>query len=207
VNSQPSQAAIILAGGRSTRLGRDKASEPLLGRPLLQWVVDRVQPLTAEIVIVCARGQQLPPVESSADLTVVEDTFPDSGPIGGIYPGLQTMRADSALAVACDMPLLQTPLLAELLRLALEHEAVVPVQDGRPQPLCAAYSKACLPPARHQLVTGELKLTSFLDKVATHYVASDVWSKLDPEGLSFLNINTDEDLDRASKAMEAMRSG
>jgi molybdopterin-guanine dinucleotide biosynthesis protein A len=204
VNSQPSQAAIILAGGRSTRLGRDKASEPLLGRPLLQWVVDRVQPLIAEIVIVRAAGQQLPPLEATMDPAVVEDLFPGRGPLGGLFTGLQTMRAGSALAVACDMPLLQTPLLAQLLRLALQHEAVVPVQHGLPQPLCAAYSKACLPPARQQLVTGELKLASFLDKVATHYVASDVWSKLDPEGLSFLNINTDEDLDRASRVMEAM---
>jgi molybdopterin-guanine dinucleotide biosynthesis protein A len=204
VNSQPSQAAIILAGGRSTRLGRDKASEPLLGRPLLQWVLDRVQPLIAEIVIVTAEGRQLPPVKAVADLAVVKDTFPDSGPLGGIYTGLEAARANWALAVACDMPLLQTPLLAELLRLALENEAVVPLQDGLPQPLCAAYSKACLPAVRHQLVAGEFKLTSLLDKVATHYVASDVWSKLDPEGLSFLNINTDADLDRAAKAIAAM---
>jgi molybdenum cofactor guanylyltransferase len=204
VSTRSSQAAIILAGGRSTRLGRDKASEPLLGRPLLQWVVDRVQPLTAEIVIVRAKGQQLQLIEAAAHLTVVRDAFPGSGPLGGLFTGLQAMRSGSALAVACDMPLLQTPLLAELLRLALEHEAVVPVQDGLPQPLCAAYRKACLPAVHRHLVAGELKLTSFLDKVATHYVASNVWSRLDPEGLSFLNINTDEDLDRASKAMEAM---
>jgi molybdenum cofactor guanylyltransferase len=207
VNSQSSQAAIILAGGQSRRLGRDKASEPLLGRPLLQWVLDRLQPLTAEIVIVGAEGQQLPPLESTMDPAVLEDMFPDSGPLGGIYTGLDAAHVNSALAVACDMPLLQTPLLAELLRLALEHEAVVPVQHGLPQPLCAAYSKSCLPAIRHQLVAGELKLTSFLDQVATHYVASDVWGKLDPEGLSFLNINTDEDLDRASRVMEAMHPG
>jgi molybdopterin-guanine dinucleotide biosynthesis protein A len=207
VSHRPAQAGIILAGGRSTRLGRDKASEPLLGRPLLQWVLDRVQPLTAEIVIVSAEGQQLPPVEATVDLTVVEDTFPDSGPLGGIYSGLNALSVDSALAVACDMPLLQTPLLAELLRLALAHEAVVPVHGGLPQPLCATYSKACMPAILHQLEAGELKLTNFLDKVATHYVTADVWSKLDAKGLSFLNINTDEDLEWASKAMEALHLG
>jgi len=118
MNRTSGAAAIILAGGKSTRLGRDKASELLLGRPLLQRVIDRLAGLVDEYVIVSAVGQELPEVVVPVPPSVVEDIYPETGPLGGIYTGLKAARAPVGLAVACDMPLLQRPLVAELLRLA-----------------------------------------------------------------------------------------
>jgi molybdopterin-guanine dinucleotide biosynthesis protein A len=203
-------AAIILAGGKSTRLGRDKASEPLLGVPLLQRVIDRLEGLVDEYVIVKARGQELPAVIAQAALTYVEDLFPETGPLGGIYTGLLAAKAPAALAVACDMPLLQRPLVAELLRLAPAHDLVVPVSEEFPQPLCAVYAKVCLGPMRRQLDTGKYKITGFFGFVSPLYLQPDEWRRFDPEGLSFQNLNREEDLERAVAllvAEETARAG
>ncbi|HWO71974.1 MAG TPA: molybdenum cofactor guanylyltransferase [Dehalococcoidia bacterium] len=196
-------AAIVLAGGRSTRLGRDKASEVLLGRTLLQRVLDRLDGLVDEWLIVKAVGQRLPPVVTTPAAKVIEDAYPGSGPLGGLYSGLAAMRAPFAIAVACDMPLLQPRLIAELLRLAPGHGAVVPLHDGLPEPLCAVYSRDCAAIIRAHLEAGRLKLTGFLDEIDTLYVKPDVWREFDPEGLSFLNVNREADLARAARVLAA----
>ncbi|HEX5370591.1 MAG TPA: molybdenum cofactor guanylyltransferase, partial [Dehalococcoidia bacterium] len=103
-------AAIILAGGRSTRLGRDKASEVLLERTLLQRAIDAFAGLAEEYVVVRAAGQALPQVEAQGTLRIVEDAYPQTGPLGGIYTGLDTMQTTHAVVVACDLPLLQPAL-------------------------------------------------------------------------------------------------
>jgi molybdopterin-guanine dinucleotide biosynthesis protein A len=199
----PAGAALILAGGRSTRLGRDKASEPLLGKPLLQHAIDRFDGLVDEYVIVRAAGQALPAVSAPRGPLVVEDVFPAVGPLGGIYSGLLAAASPLGVAVACDMPLLQRELLAELLRLALEFDAVVPVTEDFPQPLCAAYRKACLEPMRDRIEAGDYKITSFFSRVRLRYLRPEEWRRFDPEGLSFQNVNREEDLARAADLLRA----
>src|SRR4051794_7134934 len=105
--------AIVLAGGRSTRLGRDKASEILLGRTMVQRAVDRVAALVHEVTIVRAPQQILPDTMTDVPIQVVEDAYPGSGPLGGIYTGLRATRMERCLAVACDMPLLSPGLIAD----------------------------------------------------------------------------------------------
>lgn len=195
-------AAIVLAGGKSSRLGRDKASEPLLGRPLLQRVLDRFLGLVDEYVVVRAAGQTLPAIETPA-LRVVEDLYPETGPLGGIYSGLSAAAAGHAVVVACDMPLLQPKLIAELLRLAPDHDLVVPVSEEFPQPLCAVYSKACLDAIRAQLDAGNYKITAAFGLLRPLYLRPDDWRPFDPEGLSFQNLNREEDLQRAAALLRA----
>jgi molybdopterin-guanine dinucleotide biosynthesis protein A len=199
----PKAAAILLAGGKSSRLGRDKASEPLLGRPMLQHVIDRFAGLVDEYVVVRARGQVLTPLSAPGGLVVVEDLYPEIGPLGGIYTGLSAARAPFGVAVACDMPLLQPRLLAEIVRLAGEHDLVVPVSEEFPQPLCAAYGKACLPPIREQIEKGDYKITAFFGKLRPRYLRPDDWRPLDPEGRSFQNVNRDDDLRRVEALLLA----
>jgi molybdopterin-guanine dinucleotide biosynthesis protein A len=199
-------AAIILAGGRSTRLGRDKAGEVLLGRTLLQRAVDAFAGLVDESVIVRAAGQSLPPTEVRGRVSVVEDLYPETGPLGGIFTGLSAIEGDCAVVVACDMPLLQPALLAELLRLSPEADLVVPLRDGLPEPLCAAYSKACLTPIRERLERGEYKVTGFFEALTPHYLQPQEWQRFDPDGLSFLNVNREEDLVRARELLEARQA-
>jgi molybdopterin-guanine dinucleotide biosynthesis protein A len=201
VNREPA-AAIILAGGRSSRLGRDKASELLLGRSLLQRVIDRVEGLAEQYVVVTAAGQTLPPLQAGLPVEEIRDLFPQIGPLGGLYSGMSVMRHRRALAVACDMPLLQPALLAELLRLLTGHEAVVPLNDaGLPEPLCAAYSIDCLPAIRECIGQERYKLTSFFADVDVLYVRPDAWRRFDPDGLSFLNVNREADLLRAEELL------
>jgi molybdopterin-guanine dinucleotide biosynthesis protein A len=196
-------AAIVLAGGRSTRLGRDKASEPLLGVPLLQRVVSRLEPLVTQVVAVKARGQRLPGVHCRPALLEVEDAYPGAGPLGGLYTGLSAMKPEAAIAVACDMPLLSTALVAELLRLSDGYDVVIPISDDHPQPLCAVYRKRCLEPIRRRLEAGAFKLMGFYEDVNVLEVPPAAWRRFDPEGLSFQNLNREEDLQRAEAVLRA----
>jgi molybdenum cofactor guanylyltransferase len=195
--SEARAAAVILAGGKSTRLGRDKASERLLGVPLLQRVIDRLAGLVDEYVIVTARRQVLPELHTDSPVVVVEDVYPEIGPLGGIYTGLAAVSHAQALALACDMPLLQRPLIRKLLEMAPGNDAVVPISEEFPQPLCAVYARSCLDPIRRQIEQGKFKITGFFGLVRMLYVQPEVWRQFDPLGLSFLNLNREEDLRRA----------
>lgn len=198
---QDARAAIILAGGRSTRLGRDKASELLLGKPLLQHVIDRVSGLVREIVVVSAPAQSLPSVEAPVPVRIVEDDYPGCGPLGGIVTGLMRVTAERALAVACDMPLLSPALIAELFRRSSDYDVVMPVLEY-PEPLHAIYGLACIGPMREKLDAGQYKITGFLGAVRVCYVREDECRALDPELRSFLNTNTEEDLEHARTILQ-----
>ena len=189
---------IILAGGKSSRLGRDKASEIVNGKPLLQWVTDRLEQVAAEIVVVKAAGQQLPPLDTRGPLTVTEDILPGHGPLAGIHSGLQSASHDLSIAVGCDMPLLCVPLLRELCRLAEGYDVVMPTRKGRPQPLHAVYRRSCVEAIEKELRAGHLKVISFLDAVRVRYVGEEEWAPFDSEGLSFFNVNSDDDLQQAA---------
>jgi molybdopterin-guanine dinucleotide biosynthesis protein A len=197
---------IILAGGKSTRLGRDKASEVLAGRTLLQRAVDACAGVASRYVVVRARGQALPALEASAPVESVEDAYPETGPLGGIYTGLTALagaaEAGPALVLACDLPLLQPSLLKGLLRLAPGHDAVAPVRDRLPEPLCAVYSVRCAEAAKRQLDAGAYRVAGLLEAVDARYVPEGEWRPWDAEGLSFLNVNREDDLARARALLE-----
>jgi len=194
---------VILAGGMSTRLGRDKAVEPLAGQPLIGRVLSMLSDVTDTSVVVVndeARGAELPLPE---DVAVAVDAYPDSGSLGGIFTGLQAASADWALVVACDMPFLNPTLLARMLELRADHDVIAPVLDGRPEPTHALYSKACLPHMEERLQHGKLKITGFYEDVGVRYITEDEVNLLDPDRLSFFNVNTQDDLDRAKALVAA----
>jgi molybdopterin-guanine dinucleotide biosynthesis protein A len=194
--------AIILAGGRGRRLGRDKASAIAAGTSLLQHVIDRTVALVDSTLIVTRAGQQLPPFEGER-IQVVEDELPASGPLAGLYSGLRAAPSFPALAVACDMPLLQPALLAELLRRVEGHDAAVALRDGQPEPLCAAYAAGCIDVIGLRLRRGELRTMALLDDVDVVYLAEQDWRRFDPQGLSFFNVNTPDDLQAAEQRLRA----
>lgn len=186
--------AIVLAGGKSARLGRDKASEVVAGKPLLQHVIDRVTEFADEIIIVRARGQSLPALASGKRIATVDDVYPESGPLAGLYAGLAAARSVCCVAVACDMPLVSASLLRLLAARSEEYDAVVPVRSGRLEPLHASYTKACLAPMRAHIEAGQLRVAAFLKDVKLYKMPEDEWRTFDPEGLSFANVNTEADL-------------
>ena len=195
-------SGIVLAGGRSRRLGRDKAIEPFDGKPLLHRVVDRLADVVDETVVVVADMEQAERLPLHGSTRVVVDAYPDCGSLGGIFTGLSAASADWGLVVACDMPFLDRRLLRHILDQRAGHDAVVPVLGGRPEPTHAAYSKACLPPIERRLRAGELKIAGFFDDVNGRQVPEAEVDDIDPEHLSFLNVNTPDDLERALALVE-----
>ena len=192
-----SVSSIILAGGLSRRLGRDKAIEPIAGEPIIARVVKRLASLTDETVVVvnnAARAKELPLPD---DTKIAVDIYPDSGSLGGIFSGLAAADSDWGFVVACDMPFLNPRLVAHMLTLRCGYDAVVPMLDGYPEPTHAAYSKACLPHIEKRLKARRLKIAGFFDDVRVRYVSQQEVEDCDADRLSFFNVNTPEDLARA----------
>lgn len=188
---------IILAGGLSRRLGRDKAVEPIDGQPLVGRVMDALAQIADELVVVVntpQRGRELPLPDSAV---VAVDIYPNAGSLGGIFTGLSSASNRWGIVVACDMPFLNLDLLSYLLSFRESHDAVVPVLDDRPEPTHAAYSKVCLSAIEARLDADDLKIARFFDDVRVKYVSQRRVEEIDPERRSFFNVNTEEDLARA----------
>lgn len=190
-------SAVILAGGQSRRLGRDKAVEPIGGLPLIRRVIERVEQVASEVLVVVAdssRGGELP---LDPRHRVVLDHYPGTGSLGGIFSGLKAASNSWVIAVACDMPFLNLSLIGRMLALRERMDVVVPLIDGRPEPTHALYSKACLPFIEPKLLERQLKISGFYDQARVHYVPEEEVASMDPQFLSFFNVNTPEDLDKA----------
>ena len=202
---------VILAGGISRRLGRDKAAETFHGETLIRRVMRRASAAvgSADVVVVIADDGQRSRTPADIPHRLVLDALPGSGTLGGIYTGLQAARNEWALVVACDMPFLSAPLLRYMTGLRDGVDAVVPTIGGRPEPTHALYSRRCIPAISQRLQAGQLKAAGFLDLVRVRYVDEDEARRFDPELLSFFNVNRPEDLARAVEiaAQERDQSG
>ncbi len=184
--------AVILAGGRSTRFGSDKACALLLGRPLLQWVVDATAPWCQAVVIVAARGQVLPllTVAEGVDVEVVQDFVDAAGPLAGLVAGLRAVRTPLAFAVSCDAPLVEPEVISLLAFLSPDYDAVVPLVEGRLQPLVAVYRRdPCLAAFERSLVSGERKLTAALGGLTVLSPGAGDLLEVDPALQSFRSVN------------------
>ena len=188
---------IILAGGLSRRLGRDKAMEPFDGQPLIRRVIERVESVAAEVVVVVAdsdRGAALP---LEARHRIALDLYPGQGSLGGIFSGLAAAGNQWGLVVACDMPFLNRQLLEYMLSRREGFDVVVPMPGPYPEPTHALYSQACLPHIEAKLQAGDLKISGFFDQVRVNYLTGADIARFDPELRSFFNINSPEDLAQA----------
>ncbi len=186
-------AAIILTGGKSSRMGRPKALLPFNGEPLIVHIVRALKALFAEVVVVAAREQDLPPLPA----TLVRDDVPYQGPVGGIYYGLKAGGGEFCFVTSCDVAFTNVPLISFLLSQIADHDVVVPYWQERFQPLHAVYRRSVLPLLKEQLDRGELRPIYLFDKVRTRKIGEEEIRRLDPEGLSFLNMNTPEDYEAA----------
>jgi molybdopterin-guanine dinucleotide biosynthesis protein A len=186
---------IILAGGRSTRFGADKASALLAGRPLLQWVADALSQVCREIVAVRAQGQRLPDIDCAAAIRVVEDVFDDLGPAAGMVAGLRAIERGVAVAASCDVPLLEPRLLRSLVGSLGTHGAVCGRVEGRLQPLPAVYRvEDCLPVFERRVSAQRLALAGVLDDLQLCVIEEPELREVDPSLLSFRGANTPAEL-------------
>jgi molybdopterin-guanine dinucleotide biosynthesis protein A len=190
--------SIILAGGKSSRLGRNKALQVIDGRSLIQWMVDSLSIFSTEIIIVTALGEAIP-CYSTIEIKTVADIYPEKGPLVGIYSGLISSSSSRAVAVGCDTPFLSVSLLEHMTQICSMYDVVVPRIEDKLEPLCAVYSKNCSNPIQRLLEQDELRIDKLFGMVDVKYVEEDEVNRFDPEHLSFFNINNQADLDRARK--------
>ncbi|MYD64846.1 MAG: molybdenum cofactor guanylyltransferase [Chloroflexi bacterium] len=199
-------AGIVLAGGGSRRMGDDKCMLDLGGRTLLQRAVDALDAVADEVVTVTRPGRPPPLVQSPGSLYHAVDSIADAGPLVGILAGLEATSAPVAIAVACDLPFVQPDLLRLLLDRASEGARfVVPVHEGQPQLLCSAWRGEAAPLLRARVEAGARAVHAMLDALDAELVPPEVWRDADPEGRSFVNVNTPEDLAEARASLGASR--
>ncbi len=191
----PAITGAILAGGLSTRLGRDKATLPLGGKPLALWVADALSPVVSDLWLVTNQ----PLAHCSLGLPMITDLVPWQGPLGGLATALFFARTPYVLAAAVDNPFLAPPLLAAMLRrLTRDEPAAVVSQSSRgPEPFPGLYSVRLLPRLTRFLET-DRRPRRFLEMCRAQALPLEEVSRLDPEGLTFLNLNTPEDLAQAA---------
>jgi molybdopterin-guanine dinucleotide biosynthesis protein A len=190
---------IILAGGKSLRLGHDKVLEKLNKRSLLEEVVSRIDSLSRDIIVVTAQERTFPQLASHPKLKIVPDIFPGKGSLGGIYTGLVTSDSFYNLVVASDMPFLNQPLLRYMIEISDGFDFVLPRVNNLFEPLHAVYSKNCVAPIEFILKEGRKVIIELFDFVKVKYVEAEEIDRFDPRHLSFFNINTKEDLKLARK--------
>jgi molybdopterin-guanine dinucleotide biosynthesis protein A len=190
--------SIILAGGKGLRLGQSKALQVIEGKSLIQWVVDRLAILSTEIIVVTAHGKAIP-CSSTIRIKTVADIYPSKSPLVGIYSGLIASVCPRAIVVGCDMPFLNIGLLDYMSQICSSFDVVVPQIKDKLEPLCAVYSKNCVAPIQWLLEQNELRIRKLFSMVKVKYVEEDELNRFDPKHLSFFNINSQDDLERARK--------
>ncbi len=188
-----------MAGGKSSRLGREKALERIGNKRVIERVVDSLSPISQEILIVTSKEQLdiIAPVNLKARIVI--DIYPGKAAFGGIYTGLANASTPYGLVVACDMPFLNGALLRYLVQIMPGFDIVIPRVGGKIEPLHAIYSKDCLVIIKRLLDGGVLQPLQILDLVRTRYVAQEEVDKFDPAHLSFFNINTQQDVIEAER--------
>lgn len=185
----------ILAGGRSRRMGEDKARLRLGVETFVERVARALGEVARRVRVVSGRHER-----EACGLDVVPDVFENCGALGGIHAALAHAHSPRVLVVSCDLPFVTGGLFARLVELGTQgFDAVVPVQtDGRPQPLCALYARdACLPIAERLLREGLARPRLLLREARTLWVEEEKLSDLDDSALFFLNVNTPDDYRRA----------
>ncbi len=188
--------AIVLCGGKSSRMGSPKALLPFGPETMLQRVVRRLAGVVSPIVVVAAVDQRLP--ELSHQVIVTRDEQQGRGPLEGLRAGLKALPAhvDAAYVTSCDVPLLEPGFVREMLEFANGFDIAVMEIDGFPHPLSAVYRRAVLPDVEDLLAADRLRPVFLFDRVKTRRVRPDEITA-DPELRTLRNLNTRKDYEQA----------
>ncbi len=194
-------AAIILAGGRSSRMGENKMLLPLGDSTIVGKLVSALQNLFAEIIVVTDH----PEAYQSLPVRVAEDQVSCSSrnSLTGIHGGLSVSSYEYNLVLAGDMPFVERAVLRRLCSSCEGHDVTVPHGEGFFQPLCAVYRKSCLPGIERRLKNGQYKILDFFSEIKVQYVDFEELKRLDKNLLSFFNVNTPEEYKRACEIFAA----
>ncbi len=205
-------SGIIVAGGESRRLGRPKAVAPLAGCTLLARIRKILAPLCTEVILAVrsAEGDAAASEGTALGMRVVTDRYSNSGPLAGIEAGLAVTQNDLAFVVGADQPFVSPALVVALRDLSIGRDGAVAEVDGRLQPLATVFNRRLLPAIGSRLDNG---ITSPIDMIREHIgeptgfavLPESTVRHVDPDVLSFFDIDTPEDLERAEATARANR--
>ena len=181
---------IILAGGKSTRMGENKAFIKIEGTPIIHRIHTLFERLFNEIIIVTHQKKLF----SNLNTKIYSDLIPNRGILGGLYTGLFFSSFSLSFCVACDMPFLKESVIKYLIKTIENYDVVVPKTEDGLQPLHAVYSKNCLEPIKKIIEQGKYKIIDFYPMVKVKIVDEHELFSLDPMRESFINVNTPEEL-------------
>lgn len=198
--------AIILAGGDSQRMGRDKANLLLGEQTLLQRLIATMQQIFPHVFISVRQPRHEIDLPQVCDEQANEGMTMGAGPLAGLVASLGQVTTPWAFVVACDMPFVAPAMIELLSQYRARHQAVVPVVHGYPQPLAAFYASSCLAVMREKLLTQDKSLRGVVKRLDVCYVDEGKLLEADPMLRSFFDLDTPQDMARAL-ATEHLKTG
>lgn len=201
------KSAVILAGGFSRRFGRDKGLVALAGKPLILHVIDRVSKVVDEILVVVSSEKQKNNFESILEekANLVIDKDDSQSPLVGAVTGFETTNAEYSLLLPCDTPLVSTQIVQFLLDMCANRSAAIPRwPSGYIEPLQAVYrTESALAAAKTALKQGRMNMQSMIDNLrGVRYVSTMVLEQVEPDLLTFFNVNAPHDLKKAESILK-----
>jgi molybdopterin-guanine dinucleotide biosynthesis protein A len=203
------RSAVILAGGAGSRLGEEKSLIDFEGRPLIEWSMKKLAGIVDDVVTVARSQEQASLLEALfPDMEVAFDHISGYGPVAGLAAGMEMAKGEYALAVGCDLPFLNVDVINRLFELVCGYDAAVPISNsGMMEPLHAVYKRdSLLEACRKSIEKGERKIRSPLAMLRVNYISMELFRPIDPELLTFFNLNTKEDLEIAKRLWSQDRS-
>jgi molybdopterin-guanine dinucleotide biosynthesis protein A len=191
----------IQAGGKSSRMGQDKALMPFHGVPLIRFVMNRLASIADEIIVTTNRPQDY----RFLQVPLYQDLRPERGALGGLYTALAAAKGDFVAVVACDLPFASKEFFLRASKLIVSSEAdiVIPQTRFGYEPLHALYRRAaCLSPIEKALDENRWKVISWFEQVRVHALSIEETAALDRSGLTFWNLNTPQDFAKAEATLE-----
>jgi molybdopterin-guanine dinucleotide biosynthesis protein A len=181
---------LILAGGKSTRFGKNKALVELDGVRLIERVIQVMGSVFQRLIILTNSPHEY----AYLNLPMVEDSIKGLGPIGGLFTGLESISDDAGFFVACDMPFLSEPLIRHMVEIRDDFDVVLPKIDWKIEALHGLYTKSCLPTIKELIDSEEYQVIRFFPKVRVKYLGENEIREFDPQLKSFFNINKPNEL-------------
>ncbi len=187
--------AVILAGGKSSRMGTNKAFLELKGKTFIELQIELLREMFDEIFI----SANTPSEYEYLNLPVFKDIYPDKGPLGGIYTSLINSSSFHTFMLACDMPFVESGLIKHLKDLTKEYDVVIPKSEKGLEPLHAFYSKKCIDPIKRELDENNLRIISFFPHVNVKIVELNSLPPSDSFKNSIKNLNTRDEYEDVTK--------
>jgi len=192
-------SGIILSGGKSIRMGENKAFIKIDGVPIISRICHLFKELFQEVIIVTNQQD----IFRDFDSKIYSDLIPHKGALGGLYTGLFFATFYYSFCVACDMPFIKKSLVQYLIKNIENEDVILPRTKDGLQPLHAIYSKKCLDPIKTTIDEGKFKIINIYDLVKVKIVEENGFLSLDPLRESFINVNTPEELSRLERNKES----